>query len=49
MTKLKTETQSCQIAVNGSADFVAVSLFDGMSCLQLALNKVGKVPSKYFA
>lgn len=49
MSKLKTETQSCQIAVNGSADFVAVSLFDGMSCLQLALNKVGKVPSKYFA
>lgn len=49
MSKLKTETQSCQVAVNGSADFVAVSLFDGMSCLQLALNKVGKVPSKYFA
>jgi site-specific DNA-cytosine methylase len=49
MTKLKTETQSCQIAVNGSADFVAVSLFDGMSCLQLALNKIGKIPTKYFA
>ena len=44
-----TETQSCKTGVNGSADFVAVSLFDGMSCLQLALNKVGKVPSKYFA
>jgi len=44
-----TETQSCQIAVNGSADFVAVSLFDGMSCLQLALNKIGKIPTKYFA
>ena len=49
MTKLKTETQSCQIAVNGSADFVAVSLFDGMSCLQLALNKIGKIPMKYYA
>lgn len=49
MTKLKTETQSCQIAVNGSADFVAVSLFDGMSCLQLALNKISKIPTKYFA
>lgn len=49
MSKLKTETQSCQIAVNGSADFVAVSLFDGMSCLQLALNKIGKIPTKYFA
>lgn len=49
MTKLKTETQSCQIAVNGSADFVAASLFDGMSCLQLALNKIGKIPTKYFA
>lgn len=44
-----TDTQSCQIAVNGSADFVAVSLFDGMSCLQLALNKIGKIPTKYFA
>ena len=49
MTKLKTKTKSCQIAVNGSADFVAVSLFDGMSCLQLALNKIGKIPTKYFA
>ncbi len=49
MLKLKTETQSCQIAVNGSADFVAVSLFDGMSCLQLALNKISKIPTKYFA
>jgi site-specific DNA-cytosine methylase len=44
-----TETQSCKTGVNGSADFVAVSLFDGMSCLQLALNKIGKIPTKYFA
>jgi DNA (cytosine-5)-methyltransferase 3A len=43
------ETQSCKTGVNGSADFVAVSLFDGMSCLQLALNKIGKIPTKYFA
>lgn len=44
-----TEIQSCKTGVNGSADFVAVSLFDGMSCLQLALNKIGKIPTKYFA
>lgn len=44
-----TETQSCKTGVNGSADFVVVSLFDGMSCLQLALNKIGKIPTKYYA
>jgi|LakMenEpi03Aug12_release.lakeMendotaPanAssembly.Ray.scaffolds.fasta_scaffold229076_2 DNA (cytosine-5)-methyltransferase 3A len=52
MTKVskKSQTkQSCKTGVNGSADFVAVSLFDGMSCLQLALNKIGKIPTKYFA
>ena len=26
-----------------------LSLFDGMSCLQLALNKINKIPTKYFA
>lgn len=41
--------QSRKTGVNGSADFVAVSLFDGMSCLQLALNKIGKIPTKYIA
>jgi DNA (cytosine-5)-methyltransferase 1 len=44
-----TEQPFCQTRVSGSADFVAVSLFDGMSCLQLALNKIGKIPTKYFA
>lgn len=47
--KHKTTSQLLQTGVNGSADFVAVSLFDGMSCLQLALNKIGKIPTKYFA
>lgn len=47
--KIMPETQSCQTSVNGSADFVAVSLFDGMSCFQLALNKIGKTPTKYYA
>jgi len=28
---------------------VVVSLFDGMSCGQIALNKIGKKPTKYFA
>jgi len=49
MTKLKTETQSCQIAVNGSADFVAVSLFDGMSCGQIALERAGIKYNEYYA
>lgn len=30
-------------------EFVVCSLFDGMSCLQLALNKSGLIPTKYFA
>jgi len=47
--KHTTTSQLLQAGVNGSADFVAVSLFDGMSCLQLALNKIGKIPTKYFA
>lgn len=52
MTKNPKHTKTSQLlqaGVNGSADFVAVSLFDGMSCLQLALNKIGKIPTKYFA
>jgi len=47
--KHTTTSQLLQTGVNGSADFVAVSLFDGMSCLQLALNKIGKIPTKYYA
>ena len=46
---LPQNSQSCQASVNASADFVALSLFDGMSCFQLALNKIGKVPTKYYA
>ena len=38
-----------QTSVSGSADFVAVSLFDGMSCFQLALQKIGITPTKYYA
>ena len=30
-------------------DMNVLSLFDGMSCLQLALNKINKIPTKYFA
>lgn len=36
-------------AVGSSTDCNVVSLFDGMSCLQLALNSAGIKPSKYFA
>jgi DNA (cytosine-5)-methyltransferase 3A len=43
------DSQSCKTRVVGSADFVAVSLFDGMSCFQLALNKISKTPTKYYA
>ena len=39
----------CQTRVVGSADFVSVSLFDGMSCFQLALQKLGIIPTKYYA
>lgn len=52
MTKVSKKShtqQSCKTGVVGSADFVAVSLFDGMSCFQLALNKIGKTPTKYYA
>jgi DNA-cytosine methyltransferase len=42
-------SQSCKTRVVGSADCNVVSLFDGMSCLQLALNKAGIIPTKYFA
>lgn len=31
------------------SEFNVVSLFDGMSCLQLALNRNGKIPTKYYA
>jgi DNA (cytosine-5)-methyltransferase 3A len=30
-------------------EFNVVSLFDGMSCLQIALNELGIVPTKYYA
>ena len=33
----------------GNKEFNVVSLFDGMSCLQLALNRTGISPTKYFA
>lgn len=46
---LTENSQSCKTLVVGSADCNVVSLFDGMSCLQLALNKAGIIPTKYFA
>jgi len=42
-------SQSRKTRVVGSAYCNVVSLFDGMSCLQLALNKAGIIPTKYFA
>ena len=41
--------QFLQTAVGSSTDCNVVSLFDGMSCLQLALNSVGIKPTTYFA
>jgi DNA (cytosine-5)-methyltransferase 3A len=35
--------------INNSKQLVVCSLFDGMSCFQLALNKLGIKPTKYFA
>ena len=52
MTKLKNIDQDPQLrqtAVGSSTDCNVVSLFDGMSCLQLALNSAGIKPTKYFA
>lgn len=39
----------CQTRVGSSTVCNVVSLFDGMSCLQLALNSTGIKPTKYYA
>ena len=49
MTKLKTETQSCQIAVNGSAGLNVVSLFNGMNTGRIALENQGFKINKYYS
>lgn len=49
MTKLKTETQSCQIAVNGSAGLNVVSLFNGMNTGRIALENQGFKVNKYYS
>ena len=48
--KQKTDPQLQKTPViYGASFFNAVSLFDGMSCLQLALNKAGIKPTNYYA
>jgi DNA-cytosine methyltransferase len=52
MTELKIKDQNpayCQTRVGSSTVCNVVSLFDGMSCLQLALNSAGIKPTKYYA
>lgn len=51
MTKNKStdDVQSCQTAVTGSADFNVLSLFDGISCGQIALEEAGIDVTNYYA
>ncbi len=49
MTKLKTETQLPQTIVTGSTGLNVLSLFDGMSCGQIALQKAGIKVARYYA
>ena len=49
MNKLKTETHLLQATVTGSTGINVLSLFDGMSCGQIALQRAGIKVNKYFA
>ena len=44
-----TKTQSCKTGVTGSTGLNVLSLFDGMSCGQIALEKAKIKVNKYFA
>ena len=47
--ELKTDAHLLQTTVTGSADFNVLSLFDGMSCGQIALQRAGIKVENYFA